>query len=488
MDENIYLSVIIPAYNEEKRIMATLEQVARYLLSKPWTSEIIIVSDGSNDRTVEVAKSFETRFPRIKILTLPENRGKGYAVKIGMLAGKGKLRLFLDADGSTPVGELEKLLVFIHTGTENVSGNGRYDVVIGSLAVAGAEVDKKQYILRVMAGKIGNILIQFLVLPGIKDTQRGFKLFTAEAAGKIFSNLTVARWGFDVEVLVLARKFNFSIKELPVYWSHSTGSKISPLAYIRTFFEVLGIWWRWRGLPAMLRIASWAGKNFSEMNHVDYCRQFLPAGGLVLDVGSGKGKFLRAMSERGFRATGIEVSQSYIQAAKNEAMTAGATIDLREGRAEELPFPDNNFDFVNCAEVSEHVDEPKKMCEEIWRVLKPGGRCYISFHNRFGFFDYHYGLYFINWLPRSWAERILKFLKKQKKDSIIGRQTLNTMHYYTYGRAIKLLEDVGFAVQDIRAMKIRERFGLLSLPVMCFYIIFARPLYFNSFHFLVGKP
>lgn len=211
------------------------------------------------------------------------------------------------------------------------------------------------------------------------------------------------------------------------------------------------------------------------MDHVNYCKQFLKAGGKVLDIGSGRGRFLKEMAALGFEANGVETNPDYLGG------------NVVEARAEELPFPNASFDFVNCAEVSEHVDDPIKMLKEIKRVLKSGGKCYISFHNRFGVYDYHYHLYFINWMPRRLAEFFLKVLGKTKQDGSAGRQKLLTMHYYTFGNIKKMLLRQSFSISDIRAKKIKKRFGLTSIPILILYSALLRPFYFNTFHILLKK-
>jgi len=199
-----------------------------------------------------------------------------------------------------------------------------------------------------------------------------------------------------------------------------------------------------------------------------------------LDVGSGRGDFLRGMASLGFDARGVESSPERIFSA-----TGGKVV---RASAEDLPFQDNYFDFVNCAEVSEHADNPAKMLAEIFRVLKSGGKCYISFHNRCGVYDYHYHLYFINWMPRAWTEPILKFLGKQKKDGQAGRQKLISMHYYTCGRILRMLRDAGFSAADIRAERIKKISGVFHILFLFFYFCLLRPFYFNTFHFLLAKP
>lgn len=223
------------------------------------------------------------------------------------------------------------------------------------------------------------------------------------------------------------------------------------------------------------------------MGHADFCSQYIPPGGSVLDVGSGRGNFCLEMARRGFQVSGVEINPAYIREAQMKAHQAGMALDIREGRAEQLPYSDNAFDFANCAEVTEHVDDPEKVCREIFRVLKPGGRAYISFHNRFGIYDYHYHQFGINWMPRAWTEPVLQFLGKQKDDGVMGRQKLTTMHYFTFGQVKLLLGGIGFTVEDIREEKIRSKFGAISPLMLIAYRLVLRPLYFNTFHVLVKK-
>lgn len=207
----------------------------------------------------------------------------------------------------------------------------------------------------------------------------------------------------------------------------------------------------------------------------------------MIDVGSGRGKLACQLASRGFSVSGIEINPSYIAEAKDRAFKERVTVDFRQGEAEKLPYPDNFFDFANCAEVTEHVENPARVCQEIFRVLKPSGSCYISFHNRFGIYDYHYKMWGINWLPRTWAERFLNFIKKQKTDGAAGRQSLSTMHYFQYNQAISLLKGIGFSTEDARAVSIQKRFALFSGLFLGLYYIILRPLYFNSFHIRVIK-
>lgn len=224
------------------------------------------------------------------------------------------------------------------------------------------------------------------------------------------------------------------------------------------------------------------------MKHLEFCAQFVPVGGRVLDVGSGRGDLVVAMAKLGFNVSGIEINPEYVAETKAKALAAGVSVSVAVGEAEALGFAENSFDFLNCSEVTEHVVDPEKICREMYQVLKPGSRAYISFHNRFGIYDYHYHLYGINWLPRVWTEPVLQLLGKQKPDGDKGHQKLITMHYYTFGQAVKLLKKIGFAVEDIRISKIKQRFGWLAPLVLALYYVVLRPLYFNTFHLLVRKP
>jgi len=222
------------------------------------------------------------------------------------------------------------------------------------------------------------------------------------------------------------------------------------------------------------------------IDHIEYCKKFIPEGGLVLDVGAGRGRFLCGLLSSEIKAHGIEINPAYIVEAEARAKEIGGEVSIVVGRAEALPYPDNNFDFINCAEVTEHVEDPIAVCREIFRVLKSGGKGYISFHNRFGICDRHYHLYFISWMPRSWAEKILSWLGKNKNDGEAGRQKLSTMHYYTFAGAKKLLSDSGFKIQDTREEKIKTIFGEKS-AVLLVYKLIAHGFYPNVFHFLVTK-
>jgi dolichyl-phosphate beta-glucosyltransferase len=211
------LSIIIPAFNEEKRISNTLVSFHHYLQAKHEKYEIIVVDDGSSDKTVQTLKVLQLTIPNIRIIQLPENKGKGAAVKAGMLAAKGTIRIFSDADGATPIEELDKLLEPIL--------RGETEIAIGSRYHADADVQKKQPLYRVIWSRLANRIVQRLLLPGIFDPHCGFKAFTSEAADALFSKSRISEWSFDVEVLAIAQKMNYGILEIPVKWRHDERSK-----------------------------------------------------------------------------------------------------------------------------------------------------------------------------------------------------------------------------------------------------------------------
>lgn len=223
------LSVLIPAYNEENRLGATLNNVKVFFDSKAFSYEIIVVNDGSSDKTAEIAK-----LNAAKLIEYKENMGKGYAVKKGVEAATGDYILFLDADNATPVEEFEKLFIYM----ENA------DIAIGSRYLPNSKIERGQSFLRVLIGRAGNFLIQFMLLPKIKDTQCGFKLFKAEIAKELFSHLQTYRFGFDIEILARASRKKYQIAEVPVTWLHNSESRVRPLRdALRTFFDLLKISW-----------------------------------------------------------------------------------------------------------------------------------------------------------------------------------------------------------------------------------------------------
>lgn len=213
----IDLSIIIPAYNEEERISDTLESFHQFLNEKAINYELIIVDDGSSDKTIQVVEELKTRISHLRIIALPENKGKGAAVREGMLAVKGEIRLFSDADGATPIEELDKVILPLQ--------EKRSDISIGSRYHETSDVQKKQPLYRVVWSRMANKIIQRMLLPGIVDPHCGFKAFTSDAANAIFRLSKINEWSFDLEVLALAKNMNYRMAEVPVKWIHDERSK-----------------------------------------------------------------------------------------------------------------------------------------------------------------------------------------------------------------------------------------------------------------------
>lgn len=231
-----FLSIIIPAYNEAKRLPLTLVDVDKHLSAAEYSYEIIVVDDGSKDATVEIVKRLAAGLIKnLRVVENEKNHGKGFVVRQGMLEAKGNWRLFTDADNSTSVDQIERMIPFFKEG---------YDVLIGSRAVPGAKLEPPEPLYKRILGKGGNLFIQLVAVPGVRDTQCGFKCFSERAAERIFGVARSDRWAFDVEALALARKFGFRIKEVPVRWVNDFRSHVKLSAYFTTLFEVVKIrWW-----------------------------------------------------------------------------------------------------------------------------------------------------------------------------------------------------------------------------------------------------
>jgi dolichyl-phosphate beta-glucosyltransferase len=227
----MYLSVIIPAYNEEKRIAKTLEAIYCYLHEKPYEWEIIVVDNGSTDGTRQLVEEYSDKIKNLRLLER-RSHGKGWAVKQGMLAATGEYRLFTDADNSTDISQLDKLLPWATHGA---------DVIISSRKKEGAVIVEKQPFYRVWLGNLFPLIVKMFVpqVRDLKDTQNGFKLFSRQAAEKIFPHQTIFYWAFDVEILALAKIFGFGVKEVPIVWKNDDQSKMNLKGMLRAAFEVI---------------------------------------------------------------------------------------------------------------------------------------------------------------------------------------------------------------------------------------------------------
>jgi len=233
--QSMSYSIVIPAYNEGKRLAATLDKVLGYVHQQGWDAEVIVVNDGSRDNTAEIVRTFAERDPLVRLVENPGNRGKGFSVRHGMLKARGEVIIFSDADLSSPIEEMLELLQAIESGA---------DIAIGSRWLRAELQTKRQSLHRQLFGRIFNGLNRLILGLRFKDTQCGFKAFTRRSAQTILPLQQIERWGFDPEILFLAGKFGFRVDEVPVRWGHSGGTRINPLVDgAHMFQEMLRIRW-----------------------------------------------------------------------------------------------------------------------------------------------------------------------------------------------------------------------------------------------------
>ncbi|OGI28409.1 MAG: hypothetical protein A2288_02725 [Candidatus Moranbacteria bacterium RIFOXYA12_FULL_44_15] len=244
MEQKPYLSVIISAYKEENRIGKNLIEMDEFLKSKGFTYEFVVVNDGSPDKTAEVVRGYQNEITNLRLIDNKENHGKGYGIRQGLLEAKGELRLFLDADGSTSITHLDAFLPEFKNG---------YGVVMGSRDIEGAYVQVHQAKYKEIMGDMGNWLIRVVLgLWSFPDTQCGFKMLTAKAAEEVASRMVVDRFGFDFELLILAKKLGFKIKQMPVRWLNEEGSTVTltgPNGYFQVILDLF-----------KTRMRLWSGK------------------------------------------------------------------------------------------------------------------------------------------------------------------------------------------------------------------------------------
>jgi len=226
-----FLSIIIPAHNEETRLPHTLEQVLAFLKNRDYTSEVLIVENGSSDHTFEIAQEFMRQYSNLRVLRETE-RGKGLAVRRGMLEARGEYRFMCDADLSMSIDQVNRFLP---------PASGNVDIAIASREAAGALRDGEPF-YRHIGGRIINLAIRILILPDLQDTQCGFKCFRAAAAEQIFRRQTLPGWSFDIELLYIARRLGLTIREIPIHWCFSPETKLSAvqdaLRMLRDIFRI----------------------------------------------------------------------------------------------------------------------------------------------------------------------------------------------------------------------------------------------------------
>ncbi len=233
----MHLSVVVPAYNEEKVLFNNIKKFNNYLSQCSYDYEIIIVNDGSCDRTEKIANQLVSEIKNLRFINNKKNRGKGAAVRQGLLAAKGKYRLFIDADNATSLNHVEKAWPFLEEG---------YGIVIGSRNpkdAPGAQQVLSQPAWKRLLGNCGNLIIQLVAVRGIWDTQCGFKIFSQEAVKNIIPKTKVNRWAIDVEILVLAQALSYKVAKIPILWMNSPDSRVGMKGYFLTLKEVLKIKW-----------------------------------------------------------------------------------------------------------------------------------------------------------------------------------------------------------------------------------------------------
>jgi dolichyl-phosphate beta-glucosyltransferase len=236
------LSIIIPSYNEELRLPTTLDKIASYIQSSRRNTEVIVVDDGSKDRTAQVAESYRDKLPNLRVLSNGVNRGKGYSVRHGSLEALGDVILFTDADLSAPIEEADKLLAALQD----------HDVAIGSRAMDRGLIEVHESLFREFAGIVFNAIVRLILRLPFVDTQCGFKAFRRGPSLIIFEQQTIERFGFDPELLYLARHHGLSTIEVPVRWSHSPATKVNMLRdSLQMFLDILII--RWNALKGRYR-------------------------------------------------------------------------------------------------------------------------------------------------------------------------------------------------------------------------------------------
>src|SRR4030042_3099538 len=239
MERQPYLSVIMPAYKEGERIGRTLLEIEKYFEGKNYDYEVIVIVDGSPDNTAEIARNYSSQVKNLRVIANPENRGKGYVVRQGLLEARGKYRLFMDSDGSTSITHLEKFLPEFKK---------NYDVLIGSRDIEGAFVQIHQPKYKEFLGNMGNWAIRIVLgLWKYPDTQCGFKILSDKAAEAVASRMVIDRFGFVCEIIAVAERLGFKVKQMPVRWLNEEGSTVTffgPNGYIQVFIDLFKTRWR----------------------------------------------------------------------------------------------------------------------------------------------------------------------------------------------------------------------------------------------------
>lgn len=369
----IDISIVIPAYNEAKRLPDFLDRVRLYCDRAPQRYEIIVVDDGSTDDTAAIARSYQGTLPRLSVVRIRKNRGKGYAVKRGLFKAQGDVCLFMDADGSTPPTEIGRNLHYLKEG---------HDVFIGSRVLRDEDQILRVKWYRKLPGLVFNWCVRTFLFPDIRDTQCGFKMFRKDVVKPLFSRSYLRRFGFDIEVLYLAHKMGYRVKEGPVSWRHVHGSKVNllrdSLAMVINILQIRN----WHCTPINPRAKHLGPDEYRYMYELEgrhwwfvsrralavrLIRSLGKRHPAILDAGCGTGWNLAEFGRLG-EARGIDVSAKAIEFCHRRGLR-----NVTRCPVEAMTVEDGAMDVVTCLDVLEHVPNPHQALREIRRVLKPHG-------------------------------------------------------------------------------------------------------------------
>ncbi|MFH1957700.1 MAG: glycosyltransferase [bacterium] len=373
------ISIVVPAFNEAARLPLFLDRLISYCNSRKEAYEIIVVSDGSTDKTFEIAVSYKRRFPALSAVKIRRNRGKGNAVKRGFLLASGGICVFLDADGAVGPEEIGKNLHYI---TEE-----SYDIFVGSRILKNKEQILKVKWHRKLMGGIFNFFVRVILFKNVKDTQCGFKMFKKKIAGRLFSRSHITGFGFDIEILYLANKMGCGIKEGPVSWHHVAGSKINLFSdSLKMFLNILQVR-NWHCTPIRTADGYMSPGEYRYMyemeNHhwwfvsrrrmvvrlIESLKIPAPA---ILDAGSGTGGNLTAFNRFG-KTTGIDISEQAVSFCRMRGLK-----NVICSPVEKIPYADGAFDVITCLDLLEHTSNPVEVLLELKRVLKEDGRIIVT--------------------------------------------------------------------------------------------------------------
>ncbi|MBN9414012.1 MAG: glycosyltransferase [Candidatus Eremiobacteraeota bacterium] len=385
----MFLSIVIPAYNEATRLPRTLEATIEYLSQQSYESEILVVSDGSGDDTIPQARKFSEQFPNLRCLEYFPNRGKGYAVKTGMLEAKGDFVLFMDADYAVPIAYVERLLQQMD----------KADLVIGSRTLQESVLEKRQPVLREFAARVfGRLQQAWLGLP-FRDTQCGFKLFRREIVQKLFLTLTFECSYFDAELLHVAWRSGVRIRQVPVTWSHDGETRL-PIGFRRTL-DLLAKLWRIRRQRRRLtvhenrdyKVADYEKRQSDPYANAKYhiILKWLPKqkGLRVLNAGCGSGEMTALLArDHSWAIDAVDPDADSIALHR----AAIAEMSLRNVEVFQTPLeehPGAGYDVVVCNDVLEHIEDDRAAVARLHAILRPGGKLCVSVPALPSLYGYH---------------------------------------------------------------------------------------------------